>query len=79
MKEQKVSTYSAVANSHNPTRLLYEFTGVYYSRILLGVVEKILGSPGTILGTLVVFFCTKFLKTNEAALCGKDLFLAFVA
>lgn len=79
MKEQKVSTYSAVANSHNPTRLLYEFTGVYYSRILLGVVEKILGSPGTILGTLVVFFCTKFLKTNEAILCGKDLFLAFVA
>ena len=79
MKEQKVSTYSAVANSHNPTRLLYEFMGVYYSRILLGVVEKILGSPGTILGTLVVFFCTKFLKTNEAILCGKDLFLAFLA
>ena len=79
MKEQKVSTYSAVANSHNPTRLLYEFTGVYYSRILVGVVKKILGSPGTILGTLVVFFCTKFLKTNEAILCGKDLFLAFLA
>ena len=62
MKEQKVSTYSAVANSHNPTRLLYEFMGVYYSRILLGVVEKILGSPGTILSTLVVYFAQNFLK-----------------
>ena len=74
MKEQNVSTYSAVANSHNPTRLLYEFTGVYYSRILVGVVKKILGSPGTILGTLVVYFAQHFLKPMKLFYVEKTYF-----